>query len=181
MARITENMKVISKTAGHREVTYEELADLPVLTERSESYTPLSHEEFAYNLHKIGATMLEPKGFSLNGAQYVVNKDGGRMFMAQIFDHPDRDKSMVAAASLGAQVAVCTNGMISGAIRVMRKHTGDVQQYLKDHLILAYYSATEEWHNLQVDVEEFKCRNFLDRDAYGAMGELWANKIISDT
>ena len=194
MARITEGMTVIPKAASHHEVSYEGLAELGSHTEATESYTPILHQEFAYNLHKIGSQMLEQKGFTLNGAQYVVSKDGARMFMAQVFDHPDRDdirltmagrnstdKSMIAAAALGAQVAICTNGMISGAIRVMRKHTGDAQQYLRDHLVLAFYNATEEWHNLQIDVEEFKAKNFSDRDAYESMGELWGNRIIPNT
>ena len=61
----------------------------------------------------------------------------------------------------------------------MRKHTGDAQQCLQDHLILAYYQAEEEWHNLQEDVAAFKSRKFSNQDAYGAMGELWAGGVIT--
>ena len=44
MARITEGMAVIPKTASHHEVSYEGLAELGSHTEGTESYNPILHK-----------------------------------------------------------------------------------------------------------------------------------------
>ena len=185
-------VNIMESTArGHKAAQFEDLGSMPVLTEASSTYTPLPHLDFAMNVHRIGEEILGPKGFSLNGAQYTVSADMGKLYMAQAFDHDDRedlklmvagrnstDKSMMAAVAVGAQVTICTNGIISGEISVMRKHTGDVFRYLEDNLILSFHRATAGWNDLQADIEKFKETPLDDREAYRIIGEMWGDNIL---
>ena len=178
-------------TRGHERVSLEELRAIEPLEVETSTYSPLSHYDFAMNTASLGADMLKSDQFKLNGADYVVSKDGGKMFMVQTFDHTDRndirlavagrnstDKTMAAAVAMGAQVFCCANTIVNGTIKVFRKHTGDMYQYLQDQLIIAFHKATDGWSNLQDDVAEMKKIDLTDDEAFRQMGHMWGKKII---
>ena len=184
--------EIMESKRGHEEVLFDDLRQISPLEPETKSYTPLAHYEFAHNVNRIGEMILGPQGFSLNGARYCVSNDGGKMFMTQEFDHEERDdiklaiagrnstdKSMLAAVAVGGQVTVCTNGIISGEITVMRKHTGNVFQYLEDNLILSFHKATNGWHDLQNDIRLMQEIPVDDSEAYRLIGEMWGKRIIS--
>mgnify|MGYP003110979482 CR=1 FL=1 len=174
-----------------REVTFDELPHIQPLEEKTATYTPLPHYDFAQNVARLGVEMLGPHGFELNGSRIVVNKDAGRMFMVQAFNHNERsdlklavagrnstDKSCLAAVAIGAQVTACLNLCIGGKIRVVRKHTGDIFSYLNDNLVLAFHKATDGWNDMQADVEAMKKSTLDDREACRLIGQFWHSGLL---
>ena len=171
-------------------VEYEDLDKIPT-PEETETYVPVLHKDFVYNVSKYADEILEPKGFKRQEQQNIIVKDGQRLFgvlslqnghdgmQLAVGYRNSYDKSMKAGVCIGAKVVVCSNLMLSGDIVVMRKHTGDVLKYLHDHLILAFYKAADTWTDLTLAVDQMK-RVHLDQDqAHGLLGRAAVKKVIA--
>jgi hypothetical protein len=177
--------------ANHYTVSMDDLRDITPLEAETTTYSPLHHYDFATNTARLGESMLKQHGFELNGGQYVITKDGGKLFMVQCFQHKDRedlklsvagrnstDKSLASAVALGATVYCCTNLVINGTIRIFRKHTGDIYTYLQDSLILAFHKAVDSWSSVQNDMSSMQQLPLEDDEAFRIIGHMWGRGLL---
>lgn len=177
--------------AKHRNVSLNHLRGIHPLEEKTNTYSPLHHYDFATNTARLGESMLKQHGFELNGGQYVITEDGSKMFMVQSFQHKDRedlklsvagrnstDKSLASAIALGATVYCCTNLVINGTIQIFRRHTGDIYTYLQDNLILAFHKAIDSWSSLQTDMSAMQQIPLVDDEAFRIIGHMWGRGLL---
>lgn len=164
---------------GVRNVSFQELRDMDT-PEKTATYSPLAHFSFAHNTHSIGEEILGKDGFSLNSECYTVSPDNGKMFMLlgykngtqgiemAVAGRNSTDKSMKIALSIGnaGKVTICNNMLITGEVVIMRKHIGDVFEYLEEKLVMGMRKVTDKWADLKEQVELFKEIEFDDRDAH---------------
>lgn len=114
-------------------VTKEYLQSI-LVPESTDSYVAIPHIDI------INATkeMLDKKGLVVVNETYRANADGNKMVgMLRINEQSSDmgvmiafknsyDRSMSLGFAAGAQVIVCENGVVSGEINLVRKHTGSV-------------------------------------------------------
>lgn len=180
---------------GSRRCSLEELLTIPE-PQKTTSYTPLNHYDFAINVLTIASDLL--KGYRFDGDSYALSASGERMFgvitYRRINPRPDEelklaigirnsyDKSMSAGLVIGSSVLVCDNLVFSGDIKVMRKHSGsDMHQDLHDQIITAIYKSQHSFHEISRDVEAMKAQPMDQQDKYGFIGQLTGEGILSAT
>lgn len=171
-------------------VTLEQLGLVPVPSETA-TYMPISHDEMARNIRRIGDDMLIPKGYVFQTEQYALGRDGQRVF--GVFQYangsPDMglaigwrnsyDKSMSAGLCIGAQVFVCDNLAFHGDVTILRRHTKNLHEDLMTQLLGALYKSTGNYLCLRNMAERFKTLNVMDNQAYSTIGMLRGNDVLS--
>ena len=189
----------------HRNVRIEELEEIPALTPASRTYEPYQHGEFAREPAALADSILGQYGYHCSGEQYIISKDGGRMFGVRSYGHGARahsvidytdsstqgelkmqfafanstDRSLRAKFGLGAKVLVCSNGIVAGEIVVTRKHTPGLREYLVENLTGALHKAPQEFGELCFTVDRWKRYYLSDQMAHRLLGEWWGQGIIS--
>lgn len=176
---------------GGKEVEYADLQQIPVPSDTS-SYTAIAHTDFVHSMYKHADQLLKPKGFTLDGERYVVDKDGARLFFIHHYRNGDTqmnlamgcrnsyDKSMKAAVAFGARVFVCDNLAISGDINIFRRHTGNAISYLNEQIILNMYRASDAWDDMRHDRDTFVDYELSEDDGYALMGLAKAHTVKED-
>jgi hypothetical protein len=116
---------------------YQELIKVPV-PRKTDTYSPVSHasiiDEVRESLDKRNLIVSEETynvdnyGKKLIG-YFDIKADDSEMGMRLAFRN-SYDKSMSVAFVAGSCVWICSNGMISGEIQYLRKHTGKVSSEL---------------------------------------------------
>ena len=180
---------------GSRRCTLEQLLTIPE-PEKTKSYTPLNHYDFAVNILTIASDLL--KGYRFDGDSYALSSDGQKMFgvitYRKINPGPKEelkvaigirnsyDRSMAAGLVLGSTVIVCDNLVFSGDIKVMRKHQGeDMHEDLHDQIVTAIYKSQHNFHQISEDVEAMKNRTMNQKEKYEFIGLLTGEGILSAT
>lgn len=116
-----------------------ELMRCPV--EATRSYQPMRH----YEVVATCTEALDRWGFTLDAPEFVLSKDGMRMFGAAFISAPGMhtdgwrpviglrnsyDKTLPAGMVLGSQVTVCSNLAFSGDLgEVRRRHVGSIHKH----------------------------------------------------
>ena len=77
--------------------------------------------------------------------KYQENEDLGM----RIAFRNSYDKSMSAALVAGSVVWICSNGMVSGEMQFLRKHTGTVAQELKENTIITIEELENHFKRMQ--------------------------------
>jgi len=151
---------------GAKEVSLTDLQSIP-LPEKTPTYTPISHYDFAMNVARIGGDLLQ--GFSFREGRYGVTKNGGRFFGVHVYDPPDGgdhgicagmrnslDKSMTAGLTIGLTVFVCDNESFSGDFCFFRKHSKNVLQDLKRDIVGAFYDSRYNFSQIEEDLTRMR-------------------------
>ena len=171
-------------------VEFDRLDQIP-LPEETKTYVPVPHKDFVQNVSTFATDILGPKGFKQTTMQIITHKEGARLFGIMEFANGledmrfmvacrnSYDKSMKAAIAAGGRVICCSNLMINGEIVVMHKHTGNVLEFLKRELIIAFHTASATWTNLETDVKHMQRVTMSDEDAYGMLGRAAVAKVIT--
>jgi hypothetical protein len=185
----------------HTNITKEALQSVEAIEARTETYTPVPHAQFVDLVEDTADEILGEGGFEPHGSQYVISGDTGRFFMVhtykgdyengigapalakhglrlQIAAANSTDKSLVGKVAIGAQVSICTNGMVSGDLCVFRKHTGDIVGYILAELKAALWQVTGSWELLQDDVTRMQGFDLTDTHANFLIGDLWAQGLV---
>ena len=144
---------------------------LPVKTE---SYSPVSHR----NILDATYEQLDRHNLRVTSEGFNSNKFGTEVIGYLDINHPDLntlgmrlafrnsyDKSMSVAFAAGSFVAICSNGMVSGEIQYIRKHTGGVVQELNEKIITTINQLGEHFdkmvrhsqqlHNIEMTKEQY--------------------------
>jgi len=162
----------------------EELYQVPIPI-ATDSYSPVSHQ----NIIETVEEQLDKVNLSIEKSTFNTGREGkqliGYMDIKSSFSElgmriafrNSYDKTMSVAFTAGSVVWICGNGMISGEIQYMRKHTGSVVselnskivstiQQLDDHFTLMR-KHSEQMRNIQVDktsAAELCGRMFIEQD-----------------
>lgn len=120
----------------------QELYDVPV-PRKTASYSPVPHKELIEHvqeeLYRRDLTVINANiQTARDGLQMIghadIQADGNDELGMRLAFRNSYDKSMSVAFVAGANVWICSNGMISGDIQFMRKHTGTVLKELKEKI-----------------------------------------------
>jgi len=82
------------------------------------------------------------------------------------------DRTMTVGVALGARVFVCDNLVISGEVRIVKKHSPGVWRAIEDAVISTLYRYGPAWENLIQDVETFKGYQVTAERGHEVIGRL---------
>jgi len=115
--------------------------ELPLATS---TYKPVSHKD----MYEQTRDLLDKSGIIIDSEHMKSNEKGTQLITTMDIRHPgvedigmriayrnSYDKSMSVGYVAGANVWICSNGMMSGELSFKRKHTGSVVKDLKDTII----------------------------------------------
>jgi len=166
-----------------------ELESIPV-PKKTDTYTPIPHMYIAKLLYEN----ITEKGYHIARRYYISDANRQKLvgkFVISGFDPDIRlqiafknsyDKSTRVACAAGAEVHVCSNGMIVGQFMFSRKHTGTVDEELKRFIDRSVNLAIDQFADM-VDLKNFmKTYIMTDTMIYQLIGELYlSHKAITST
>jgi len=180
---------------GSQRCSLEQLLAIPE-PQKTKSYTPLNHYDFAVSVLTIASDLL--KGYRFDGDSYALSSDGQKMFgvityrkinsqqneelKVAIGLRNSYNKTMSAGLVLGSTVLVCDNLVFSGDIKVMRKHSGvDMHEDLHDQIVTAIYKSQHNFQQICHDVELMKQKPMNQHQKYEYIGMLTGEGVLSAT
>lgn len=144
------------------------------LPEATDTYVPIPHE---YLIEKI-VKELQTRNLSVKNKQYMTSHEGRRLIGYFDVSIPNSlelglriafrnsyDKSMSIAIVTGAQVWICSNGMVRGdGVKFIRRHTGNVLEEVDNTIsesiaqledkIIEYIELAQRMKEIEVSKEE---------------------------
>lgn len=187
-------MSELLTQCGSKRCSIEQLLTV-VVPEKTETYTPLNHYDFAVNVRTVASDLL--REFTFSKDSYALSSDGNKMFGVLTFrskseseNEPIRlsigirnsyDKSMSAGIAIGASVIVCDNLMFKGDVTILRKHTGDMHESLLDQLITAIYKSQHQFTQLSLDAAAMMNVNLDLHGCFKYLGVLTGEGVLSPT
>lgn len=108
----------------------------------TESYTPVSHRQIVEEIYEN----VDKAGLQVKQTNYQTTKDGNAVigimdiaaddveFNYRLAFRNSYDKTMSIAFVGGASVIVCSNGMVIGDVKFLRRHTGNAAAELTDKI-----------------------------------------------
>lgn len=155
---------------------------------RTDTYSPIAHSDFLEGLsRKIGENRMR-----ITERKYYVNNNGNKLVgYYSIEDEnletdPDfgiqmmmgfknsYDKSMTAALAAGANVMICSNGMISGdMVRFTRKHTGTIFEELQEKFSEAVQTMRTGFARMVLEVDLMKEFELTPRQKAEVLGVMY--------
>ena len=141
---------------------------------KTDSYSPVSHK----NIIEATYEQLDKHNLIVNNEFFNIDKEGRKLIGGLDIIHPDAphlgmrlafrnsyDKSMSVAFAAGAVAWICSNGMVSGEIQYVRKHTGSVAQELNQKIITTINQLddhfqkmirhSQQLHNIEMTKEQY--------------------------
>lgn len=173
------------------ETTLEDLRKVP-LPEPTESYMPVGHYDLIINIAGIADNILN--GYELTRKSFGTARDGNQMFGVLTYNNQHAseddlglsigfrnsyDKSMSVGICIGASVLVCDNMVFQGEITVLRKHTKNVWESLRDMAITTIYQSQNKFARLTNQIESLKEIQMTDKEAFQTMGLLYGKDVIT--
>jgi hypothetical protein len=169
-------------------VEKKELFQVP-LPAKTDSYTPVAHYDLVNTIEKNVRSNF--KDLKMVSSDYKLNSNG-QQFMGMIHlqdtSNPDTelnmslgfrnsyDKSMSVGLSCGAQVLICSNGMMIGELNLLRKHTSNVWSDVNDLVLKSLDKLTGNFQVIKQDVQQMKTHS-IDRGAVNRIvGELFMDE-----
>lgn len=155
---------------------------------KTKTYSPVAH---SYLIDLI----LEAKekfDLTLYEENYVVDKWWDRMVGLFTF-HSNKeygktiaignsyDKSRAVFAAVGGVVFICTNGLFTGEYTFKRKHTGSVNQEVKDFINETFYKMFETEEVIDKFISNSKNTMLSVHQIYKILGELFIRYEILNT
>ncbi len=180
---------------GSKRCSLEQLLTIPE-PDKTKTYTPLNHYDFAVNVRSVTSDLL--RDFTFVGDNYALSSDGQKMFGVLTFSERSSfddkflnlsiglrnsyDKSMAAGLCVGASVIVCDNLMFRGDITILRKHTGEtMHEDLLDQLVTAIYKSQHQFTQLSDDARAMRKVPMSTKAGFEYLGVLTGEKILSPT
>jgi len=154
-------------------------AELPMQTE---SYTPISHGTFIHNIEaQLARTDFEiiNESFIANAKAtkvigiYQLQSSNNNEIGPSIAFRNSYDKSMSAGIISGANVFVCTNGMFSGDVQILRKHTGTANIEMEQHIFNQINNLVPRFNQMKYYADELKNKTFFKEEIYKIIGDLF--------
>lgn len=169
--------------------TEQELLEVPVPA-KTLSYSPVSHRNIINEVRE----QLDRHNLIVERTSYNASKDGTRVigFMDIRTDEYDigmrlgfrnsYDKSMSLAIVSSGNVWICSNGMVSGDMQFIRKHTGGVLSELKEKINIGIEQLSEKHEQHVIFMNKTKNIPITMQTEAFLLGELFFEKgIITPT
>lgn len=157
------------------------------LPQKTDTYIPVSHE---YLINEV-KEQLDKKGLSVERSKYYVSHGGNRLIGyydirvggneelgLRLGFRNSYDKSMSVAIVSGAQVWICSNGLVSSdGISFIRKHTGNVIKEVNQTIKDSMSQLEDTFLGLARQVENMKNIGVSKKDAASLYGRAF---LLSD-
>lgn len=157
----------------------------------TDTYSPVSHA----NLLNATYEQLDKHNLIVKNEFFNINGDGRKLIGGLDIVHPDAahlgmrlafrnsyDKSMSVAFAAGAVAWICSNGMITGEIQYMRKHTGTVVNELNDKIITTINQLDDHFQKILNHSEQLHQIDLTKQQYAELMGRLYIiDKVIIPT
>lgn len=186
---------------GGKVATFDDIKSV-ALPRATDTYVPVSHEDFAFNVAKVCSDLLHD--YEPVSQQYALahgnidgqRHEGARMFGIHTFkpkNNPNGiglaaamrnsyDKSMKLGLAIGARVFVCDNLALSGSVATLSLlHTGNVLQRLEEQVVLAVNKSRDGFIEVQKDAEEMKQVRVGDDSAFRFLGLAFGREALTPT
>jgi hypothetical protein len=158
---------------------------------KTASYSPVSHRSFMEAIQEE----LDKNNLVVANKQYKVNREGKQVIATydikqagyselgmRLAWRNSYDKSMTAALVAGSNVWICSNGMISGELQYMRKHTGSIASELHGKIQGSINQLGDTFSKHNRDMEKMKDVYINEREYAEIAGRLFINEeIITST
>ena len=142
----------------------QELFQVP-LPERTRSYSPVAHQQIVEEIRgQIGNT-----GLQIEDTRYQVAQEGQQMigymdisaktsgvFNYRLAFQNSYNKTMPVAFVGGTSVMICSNGMIVGDTKFIRRHTGTVGQELSEKIHQVVEELQQDLSTAEQHAEQMK-------------------------
>lgn len=170
-------------------MTEQELFNVRVPVQ-TDSYSPVSHrtivEEVRGELDRLGLNVLrttyKPNKLGTQLVGYMDINSGDNELNFRVAFRNSYDKTMSAAFVAGTEVVICSNGMVSGQIVYVRKHTGNILSELRENIRFTINSLEQEFNTLSRHKEIMKTIGIDSNLPAHLVGELFINEdIITST
>jgi hypothetical protein len=183
----------MSKTTRRSRDAAFDIAMKALIPPRTDTYSPIAHSDFLQVLRN----KIEENRMTIVGDMYYTNMNGNKLVgYYHIEDNNVKtdpefgiqmmmgfknsyDKSMTAALAAGANVMICSNGMISGdMVRFTRKHTGTIFEELQLKMNQAVTTMREGFGKLTIEVDLMKDFELTPRQKAEVLGVMYFEKGI---
>jgi hypothetical protein len=165
-------------------VTYDLVRNAPK-PELTKSYFPISHGE----LIDFVREKVDKMGLKIDNERYSTNKDQSKMFAEMAISCEDsdlryalgfrnsHDKSLPVGFVSGAQVIVCSNLMLAGDVKQVRRHTSRISEDLDEKFELIEKNIEKNFKTIKEDIQVYKEKDL----SYNKAAELYGKLLIKDT
>lgn len=166
-----------------------ELLEVPV-PNKTLTYSPISHREIIEGIKE----QLDIKGFKIKTSNYKANHEGTKLIGYYGIEHTDSElgimmafrnsynKTMSAGLAIGGQVWICENGVISGDISLIRKHTGAASSIVKNKIINSINEFDISFNSIIADRNLMKERDITKKICSELLGRMYIEeKMITST
>lgn len=160
------------------------------LPAKTDSYSPVAHADIIESVYE----QLDKANLVVKSSNVKFARNGQQMIGTMAIESYDSemgfkialrnsyDKSMSVGFASGGNVWVCSNGSISGDIKLVRKHTGLVNQEIKLKIIESINAFEPALEELIVDREKLKTVELSKRLQAELVGRMFLEQdIITST
>lgn len=162
-----------------------ELFQVP-LPAKTESYTPVAHYDLVNTIEKNVRSNF--KDLKIVSSDYKLNGNG-QQFMGMLHfqdqSNPNSelnmslgfrnsyDKSMAIGLASGAQIIVCSNGMMLGELNLLRKHTTNVWSDVNGLVSKSLDKLVENFEVVKKDMVNMRSHYIDQNELHRITGELF--------
>jgi len=153
----------------------------------TDTYAPVSHKNVVEAVYEqLDRHNLKVENETFNTARY-----GQQLIGYMDIKHPDSntlgmrfafrnsyDKSMSLATVAGSSVFICENGMISGELQFIRKHTGSIVQEMNDRIISSINELDSHFQRMLQYSESMQNRGLTLSQASRTLGEMFVEENL---
>lgn len=151
------------------------------------TYSPVSHrnviEAIGEQLYKHNLRVENEKfntarfGQQVIGYMDIKHPDSEELGMRFAFRN-SYDKSMSFATVSGSSVFICENGMISGELQFIRKHTGSIIQEMNEKIVDSINQLDAHFQRMLKYSEDMKNRGLTLSQASRVLGEMFVQEDL---
>lgn len=136
-----------------------------VVPSQTKSYTPVSHQ----NIVDAVQEEADKRGFEIKDKQYWTNRDdqqvtgkfniivpGDNEMGMMVAFRNSYDRTMSLGFAAGGNVWICTNGMVSGDITLVRRHTGSIVSEITEKINISMDQLENQFSTLVIAKEKMK-------------------------
>jgi hypothetical protein len=170
-------------------ITKEQLAQYLPAIPPSRTFQPVQHIQLADRMLTLSCDILN--GWTLLSESYTIARDGQQCFAILTFTRGDEginfslgwrnsmDKSLAVGLALGAQVTCCSNLVLDGDIKILRKHSMNVWQDIETLAITSFYWYAHGYDKILSDIERIRRKLISDDQTAAIFGKLFYTDILS--
>lgn len=167
-------------------VTKTDLKTIPV-PEKTTTYTPIPHAKIIKLIKKAvkkyDLVIMDEK-YALTSNKAVAL--GKITFVGEYVDvNPQLawlnsyNKTRAFKIAVGAEVFICSNGMVIGDLKMNRKHTGDAMTQVAEMIDTVIQGIIKFSKSIHKDVQSMKYNKMNEEDAAKILGELFLSNVLT--